>query len=145
MNWLCWNFRGLGSHRTVRNLLELVKARKPLVVFLCETLVHATKRSMDQSLTVRSQLTDWAEGVGYQFCGDTLGYLSQVILLIILIYYFKKPEDLIGGLRDIMDILKDKEGQMLGSLYDGFIHMQLSRGVLQETSTINYVRMIRKV
>ena len=27
----------------MRNLIEIVKSRKPVVIFLCETLVHATK------------------------------------------------------------------------------------------------------
>ena len=40
MSWLCWNCRGLGNHHAVRNLVEIVKSRKPTVIFLCETLVH---------------------------------------------------------------------------------------------------------
>ena len=41
MSWLYWNCRGLGNHRTMKNLVEIVKSRKPTVIFLCETLGHA--------------------------------------------------------------------------------------------------------
>ena len=43
MSWLCWNCRGLGNHRAVRNLIKIVKSGKPVVIFLCETLVHAAE------------------------------------------------------------------------------------------------------
>jgi hypothetical protein len=37
MNLLSWNCRGLGNPRAVRNLNRLVKAKKPMMVFLMET------------------------------------------------------------------------------------------------------------
>ncbi|XP_075482879.1 uncharacterized protein LOC142523119 [Primulina tabacum] len=40
---LSWNCRGLGHTRAVPNLRELVKTRRPTVVFLSETLVHSNK------------------------------------------------------------------------------------------------------
>ncbi|GLT27731.1 hypothetical protein SLA2020_027080 [Shorea laevis] len=46
MSLLCWNCRGLGNPRAVRCLIELVRLKKPVVVFLCETLLD--KRQMEQ-------------------------------------------------------------------------------------------------
>lgn len=43
MSCLSWNCRGLGSPRTVRVLKDLVKNRKPSLVFLIETLSFANK------------------------------------------------------------------------------------------------------
>jgi len=37
MNCLSWNCRGLGNHRRVRELSELVKAKGPKIIFLMET------------------------------------------------------------------------------------------------------------
>ena len=37
MNCLSWNCRGLGNHRRVRELSDLVKAKGPRVIFLMET------------------------------------------------------------------------------------------------------------
>ena len=37
MNCLSWNCRGAGNLRTVRDLVALVGAHSPKVVFLCET------------------------------------------------------------------------------------------------------------
>ena len=37
MNCVSWNCRGLGNQRQVRELLELVKAKSPNLVFLMET------------------------------------------------------------------------------------------------------------
>jgi exonuclease III len=39
MNLLSWNCRGLGNPRTVRDLHQLVKEKRPGIVFLMETLV----------------------------------------------------------------------------------------------------------
>ncbi|XP_074347003.1 uncharacterized protein LOC141685822 [Apium graveolens] len=43
MNVLSWNCRGLGSPRTVRVLSDLIKSRKPDVLFLSETISTADK------------------------------------------------------------------------------------------------------
>lgn len=43
MNCLGWNCRGLGSSRTVRALNDLVRGRKPDVLFLSETISVASK------------------------------------------------------------------------------------------------------
>ena len=37
MNLLSWNCRGGGNSRTVRDLVSLVQAHFPSIVFLCET------------------------------------------------------------------------------------------------------------
>ena len=37
MSWLCWNVRGLGNRRTVRELEALVRAKDPVALFLAET------------------------------------------------------------------------------------------------------------
>jgi hypothetical protein len=37
MNYLAWNYRGLGNPRTVQELARLVRAQDPNVVFLIET------------------------------------------------------------------------------------------------------------
>ena len=39
MSWLCWNVRGLGNRRTVRELGSLVRAQDPTALFLAETWV----------------------------------------------------------------------------------------------------------
>ena len=38
MSFLAWNCRGLGNLRTVRELVEIIRAKDPTVVFLAETL-----------------------------------------------------------------------------------------------------------
>lgn len=43
MNCLSWNYRGLGQARTVRVLCDLVKDRRPDVLFLIETISAANK------------------------------------------------------------------------------------------------------
>ncbi|GLT45094.1 hypothetical protein SLA2020_450210 [Shorea laevis] len=45
MSLLCWNCRGLGNPCAVRSLIELVRWKKPIVVFLSETRLD--KRRMD--------------------------------------------------------------------------------------------------
>ena len=37
MSWLCWNVRGLGNRRTIRDLEALVQAQDPVAMFLSET------------------------------------------------------------------------------------------------------------
>ena len=43
MSWLCWNVRGLGNRRTVRELEALVRAQDPVVLFLAETWADEDK------------------------------------------------------------------------------------------------------
>ena len=43
MNFLSWNCRGLGNARAVRVLRDVVKSRKPDLLFLSETLVCSDK------------------------------------------------------------------------------------------------------
>lgn len=43
MNYLGWNYRGLGNSRTVRALNDLVRGRKPDILFLSETISDANK------------------------------------------------------------------------------------------------------
>lgn len=38
MSTLFWNYRGLGDPRTVQVLLDLVQMKKPMFVFLMETI-----------------------------------------------------------------------------------------------------------
>lgn len=38
MSVLSWNFRGLGNPGTVQFLKDIVYHKKPMIVFLCETL-----------------------------------------------------------------------------------------------------------
>lgn len=45
MNFLSWNYRGLGNFRAVCVLRDLVKSRKPDFLFLFETLVNKNKIS----------------------------------------------------------------------------------------------------
>ena len=37
MNWLCWNVRGLGNLRTLRELEVVSRAKDPAAMFLAET------------------------------------------------------------------------------------------------------------
>ena len=39
MSWLCWNMRGLGNQRTVRELGSMVRNQDPTALFLAETWV----------------------------------------------------------------------------------------------------------
>ena len=43
MSWLCWNVRGLGNQRTVRELAKLVRAQDPSIMFLAETWVDKAR------------------------------------------------------------------------------------------------------
>lgn len=43
MSFLSWNCRGLGNPSTVQVLVDLVHQRKPVVIFLMETLVNNYK------------------------------------------------------------------------------------------------------
>ncbi|KAK1381145.1 hypothetical protein POM88_027889 [Heracleum sosnowskyi] len=43
MNFLSWNCRGLGNARTVRALGDLIRSRKPVFVFLSETISFSNK------------------------------------------------------------------------------------------------------
>ncbi|GLT73742.1 hypothetical protein SLA2020_455790 [Shorea laevis] len=45
MNLFCWNCRGLGNPRAIRCLIEMVRLKTPLVVFLSETLLD--KKGME--------------------------------------------------------------------------------------------------
>ncbi|GKV27974.1 hypothetical protein SLEP1_g37084 [Rubroshorea leprosula] len=56
MSFFCWNCRGLRNPRAVRSLIELVGLKKPIVVFLSETLLD--KKGMER---VRRRL-------GFQNC-----------------------------------------------------------------------------
>ena len=37
MNWICWNVRGLGNLRTLRELEVVSRAKEPSAMFLAET------------------------------------------------------------------------------------------------------------
>ncbi|XP_023898513.1 uncharacterized protein LOC112010404 [Quercus suber] len=37
MSCMCWNVRGLGNHRTIRELANIVRAQDPSILFLAET------------------------------------------------------------------------------------------------------------
>lgn len=43
MKILCWNYRGLGNFRIVRDLCRMVKEKKPVLVFLMETKLRQNK------------------------------------------------------------------------------------------------------
>lgn len=67
---LCWNCRGLGNPWTVRHLRRLVKLKKPVIVFLMETLV--VQRKVD---VLRVKL-----GFQNAFCVDCVGRSGGLIL-----------------------------------------------------------------
>nr|XP_023874851.1 uncharacterized protein LOC111987372 [Quercus suber] len=46
MSCMCWNVRGLGNHRTIRELANIVRAQDPSVLFLAET--WADKARLDK-------------------------------------------------------------------------------------------------
>lgn len=50
MSTISWNCRGLGSSRTVQELLDLVSSKKPCFVFLMEVKVG---RSQVEKIRVR--------------------------------------------------------------------------------------------
>ena len=43
MNCLAWNCRGLGNLRTRKELVEIIRAKDPFVVFLAETLTDEAR------------------------------------------------------------------------------------------------------
>lgn len=43
MSLLCWNCRGIGNARTVRDLDALVRRYRPNIVFLSETMIRASR------------------------------------------------------------------------------------------------------
>lgn len=43
MSFLVWNCRGLGNLRTGRELVEIIQAKDPSIVFLVETLIDEAK------------------------------------------------------------------------------------------------------
>ena len=52
MSCLAWNYRGIGNLRTKRELVEIVRAKDPSVVFLAQTLtaevrLEVIRRSID--------------------------------------------------------------------------------------------------
>lgn len=69
---LSWNCRGLGHPTAIPYLCELVKARRPDVLFLCETLSHFVKIAHLLLIVLG------VAGV-YVFCGN----LHCVVLLLV--------------------------------------------------------------
>ena len=49
MSCLAWNCRGLGNLRTGRELVDLVRAKDPSVVFLIETLIDEARLEFIQN------------------------------------------------------------------------------------------------
>ena len=43
MNCLAWNYRGLGNLHTRKELVEIIRAKDPFVVFLAETLTDEAR------------------------------------------------------------------------------------------------------
>ena len=43
MNCLAWNYRGLGNLRTGKELVEIIRAKDPSVLFLAETLTDEAR------------------------------------------------------------------------------------------------------
>ena len=43
MSCLVWNYKGLGNHLALRELVKVVQAKAPSVVFLAETLADEAK------------------------------------------------------------------------------------------------------
>ena len=48
MNCLAWNYRGLGNLHTGRELVEIIRAKDPVVVFLAETLTDDARLEVIQ-------------------------------------------------------------------------------------------------
>ena len=48
MSCLAWNYRGLGNLRTGMELVEIVQAKDPVVVFLAETLTDDARLEVIQ-------------------------------------------------------------------------------------------------
>lgn len=46
MSLLCWNCKGLGNHRTVRDLCRRIKEKCPNLVFLMETKLRSNKLNL---------------------------------------------------------------------------------------------------
>jgi exonuclease III len=71
MNILNWNCRGLGNLWTVRKLHQMVKDKKPKIVFLMETKARAKRMER-----VRSQL-----GFEHMLVVDCVGKSSGLALM----------------------------------------------------------------
>ncbi|CAN0899574.1 hypothetical protein LINGRAHAP2_LOCUS20353 [Linum grandiflorum] len=82
---LAWNCRGLGNPRAVHVLDELVKAYRPDIVFLLETLVGSTKMEEIRVKLNLKVVSQWLleEGVWLCYGGRRISYEFFNILIII--------------------------------------------------------------
>jgi hypothetical protein len=71
MSILCWNCRGLGNQRAVRDLHQMVKEKRPSLVFLMETKLYYNKADF---LRIKMNFD-------YMFVVDCVGRSSGLILL----------------------------------------------------------------
>ncbi|GLU21100.1 hypothetical protein SLE2022_372630 [Rubroshorea leprosula] len=109
MSLLCWNCRGLGNPRAVHSLIELVRRKKPTVVFLSETRLD--KRRMEG---VRRRL-------GFKNC-FTVDRVGTGGGLAMLCQDEKKggepqPEWLLSGFREAVVDCELTEVRMIGFPY----------------------------
>jgi hypothetical protein len=71
MSIICWNCRGLGNHSAVRDLHQMVKEKRPTLVFLMETLLCNKKADF---LIIKLNFD-------YMFVVDRVGRSGGLILL----------------------------------------------------------------
>ena len=65
MNCLAWNCRGLGNLRTRKELVEIIRAKDPFVVFLAETLTdEARLNTVQRNIEVDHRWVVQREGRG---------------------------------------------------------------------------------
>ena len=92
MSCLAWNYRGLGNLRTERELVEIVRAKDPSVVFLAQTLtvevrLEVIQRSIDFDhrwvvpKVGRSRGLElfWKSSINLKIEGSSKNYINAII------------------------------------------------------------------
>ena len=75
MSCLVWNCRGLGNLRIGRELVEIIRAKDPVVVFLAETLIDDARLEFVQSRWVDRGIWNFRSEVEFMDVKELLSWL----------------------------------------------------------------------